>query len=57
MFRFVESFLLCPSHTDTIPGLPSQAHVAMQYMKDKYMELLGKLTVDKINLSLKPLPW
>jgi len=29
----------------------------MQYMKDKYMELLGKLTVDKINLSLKPLPW
>lgn len=26
-FRLVESYKLCPSHVDTVPGVPSQARV------------------------------
>ncbi|XP_052817003.1 RNA cytosine-C(5)-methyltransferase NSUN2-like [Mya arenaria] len=57
-FRFIESYASCPSHIDTIPGVPSQTRVFIQYLKSKLVESLGKLSIDsKTNVSLAPLPW
>lgn len=56
--RIVESFMLCPSHIDTVPGVPSQGHELMQYMKSKHVDTVNKMTVDaKTHVKLDPLPW
>lgn len=57
-FRIVESYRLCPSHVDTVPGVPSQARVLMRYMQQKYVDTINKITIgNKQPVHLGPLPW
>lgn len=57
-FRLAESYRLCPSHIDTVPGVPSQARVLARYIQKRYAETINQLTVgNKIPVNLAPLPW
>ncbi|XP_053402468.1 RNA cytosine-C(5)-methyltransferase NSUN2-like [Mercenaria mercenaria] len=57
-FRLVESYRLCPSHVDTVPGVPSQARVLARYIQKKYADVVNQLTVgNKVPVKLAPLPW